>query len=322
MRTLFAAVVLLFLGAAGAARAQDLCHSNLMIVLDRSCSMQDPPQAGGTTSKWAIAGTAIGKLLTKYGGMLDFGLIMFPDQSGVDCNQDGPIYESVAPGNESAIMTTLTTTMPTGPCVTNIKPAFDQVSTDPRYAQKYMSGPRGFVLFISDGMQTCGGGVNMIASSVKALYDNGYPTYIVGFGGAVSPASLDMFATAGGVPRAMVADAGGHSYYQADDAAGLDAALDEIAGKVANVEFGGCSGSPCPDGRCFAAGEMCVGGFCTSNMPPDLAGSGGGGGDGGGGPGGATKGGCNCDVGGTPLQAAVSLLLLGAVVALAARRRS
>jgi MYXO-CTERM domain-containing protein len=272
--TLFA--LCLVAGLAGRAAADNLCHSRLMIVLDRSCSMNMPPKKGGTQTKWELAGLALQTVTTKYQGMLDFGLIMFPDQTGMNCLQDGPIYVNVAPGNESKVVTTVMSTMPTGPCVTDIKPAVDQVSSDPAFGGLDGGttggvGPRSFVLFISDGMQTCGGNANMIAASFQQLYDNGHPSYIVGFGDGVAPAALDQFAMAGGVPRKLgtdggTPDGGGRLYYQADDAQQLDDALDEIIGAVA-AEFSVCPGVPCPDGRCFQAGASCVNGYCQAPEP-------------------------------------------------------
>jgi MYXO-CTERM domain-containing protein len=318
MRTIPIAFVALLAVAAPA--AADDCHSNLMIVLDRSCSMQDPPQPGGTMSKWQLAGAALMKITTKYSGMLDFGLIMFPDQTGMSCVQDGPIYVNVGPGNESKLVTTVTSTMPNGPCVTPIKPAIDQVSTDPLYKQKYTgTGARSFVLFISDGMQTCGGNDNMIATSFGALYANGYPSYIVGFGGATSPAALDQFATAGGVPRAL-GDAGGRLYYQADNAAELDAALDAIVGEVASAEFSSCPGPPCPDGRCFGPGQTCVSGSCVGGSSGGGDGGSGGGDGGSGGMGGHGASGCNCNFAGTGAFPPIALLF-GAIGLVRLRRR-
>ncbi len=308
-------LALLILVAAARPAAADLCTSNIMIVLDRSCSMQDPPKAGGAQSKWTLAGLALQKLTTKYMGKLNFGLIMFPDQTNVACAQDGPIYVNVGPNHEADVVNAVMGVMPTGPCVTDIKPAFDQVSTDPAFMGKYMGdAPRSFVLFISDGMQTCGGNVMAIAQSVQTLFNNGYDSYIVGFGGAVDPAALDSFAQVGGVPR--MGDGGG-SYYQADDADALDAALDAIAGSVlSQSEFGSCPGVPCPDGRCFGAGEQCVDGSCYVPSPPvdlsGVAGAGGGtGGSGGSHTTGNGMGGCGCELGG------VARVPMGALLAIA-----
>ena len=79
--------------------------------------MQDPPMTGGAKSKWDIAGEAINTLTTKYAGRIDFGLIMFPDQTGMACVQDGPIYLTVAPAQETMVVSTITGTQPTNPLV-------------------------------------------------------------------------------------------------------------------------------------------------------------------------------------------------------------
>ncbi len=310
-------IVLLLVAVAAPAQADD-CTSNLMVVLDRSCSMQDPPQKGGAQSKWQLAGLALQKLTTDYAGKLNFGLIMFPDQTGQSCLQDGSIYVNVAPGQESKVVSTVMSTMPTGPCVTDIAPAFEQVPKDPAFAAPYTGvGARSFVLFISDGMQTCGGSDAQITTDVTTLYNNGYDSYIVGFGGDVAPASLDMFAAAGGVPRAG-SDGGGHLYYQADNAADLDAALAEIAGAVTSGEFGSCPGVPCPDGRCFASGQTCTNGTCVNLIGNDASASVD---DGGTGRSGAPKG-CNCQLGRpAPLGAGASLFTLVAAVLMLRRRR-
>jgi hypothetical protein len=100
----------------------------------------------------------------------------------------------------------------------------------------------------TDGEQSasCGGPAGrdpITIQTIEMLSAHGYPTYVVGFGGEVSPTSLDAFAAAGGVPRA-----GTPRYYQADTAAELQAVLQGIAGSIAGDEFScSCRGTPCPD---------------------------------------------------------------------------
>jgi hypothetical protein len=50
---------------------------NLLLVLDRSCSMTQPAGPGAT--KWQAAVAAINTLTTTYNGKIRFGLSMFPD---------------------------------------------------------------------------------------------------------------------------------------------------------------------------------------------------------------------------------------------------
>jgi MYXO-CTERM domain-containing protein len=315
--------------AAGARSARAFeCDSNLMIVLDRSCSMDNVP-AGETRTKWEIAVDALATLTTDYQGELRFGLIMFPDQTGESCAQDGEIYVPVGPDQEAAVMAAVGGTQPTGPCVTNIDTAMAQVFDDPVYDPAPVDPPvrRSFVLLLTDGKQSsaCGGEDRdpVTEQTIADLYAAGYPTYVVGFGDGVRPASLATFATAGGVPRV-----GDPVYFQADTAADLDQALAVIAGSVVGDPEFGCPGLPCPDGRCSGAYEQCVDGTCLPFYPdagPTPAvdagagdGDGGGGDDGGGGlADGEGVGGCGCRTGGASGGAWLGLALL----ALAARRR-
>jgi MYXO-CTERM domain-containing protein len=239
-----------------------------MIVLDRSCSMKKVP-AGDTQSKWLSSIDAITNLATNYAGELRLGLIMFPDESGQSCVQDGGIYVNVGPDNETAVLDAVNGTTPTGPCVTNIDTAMEQVWDDPAFDPDPVDPPtrRSFVLLITDGKQSskCGGvGMDPLTEqTILELYAANFPTYVVGFGGEVRPASLELFATAGGVPRV-----GDPVYYQADTAAELDEIIDVIAGTVAgDPEFGGCVGLPCPDERCPGQYDECVEGVCVTHLP-------------------------------------------------------
>jgi len=304
------------------------CDSNLMIVLDRSCSMTASP-AGDPRTKWEIAEEAIATLTTTYDGQLRFGLIMFPDEGGDNCSQDDPVYVNIGDENGTAVVDAVTLTDPDGPCVTNIDTAMEQVSADPAFdGTPDPSGRRGFSLLITDGKQSgsCGGNAGdlITIANIEALYQAGYPTYVVGFGGGVDPADLNAFSVAGGVPRA-----GDPMYYQADTAMELEMALDAIAGDiVGDPELGVCDGTPCPDGRCYGDFEMCVDGVCIVNFPdagpmPDAEPAGNGDGGGGNGAGGDDNGGCGCrvvgrtGVGGSGVAA---LALLG-LVALRRRRQ-
>ena len=91
-------------------------------------------------------------------------------------------------------------------------------------------------MLVTDGQQAgCsdGGGNAGTRATIGSLWDDrGIGTFVVGFGGAVSPARLSEFATLGGVPRA-----GDPPYYQADDPAGLAAAVADIAAQVTTCDF-------------------------------------------------------------------------------------
>ena len=205
----------------------DAVPPNLLVVLDRSCSMTS---AVGATTKWAIAVQAIDLLTTSYAGKIRFGLAMFPDLVAPSCGQDA-IPIPVAPGNEAAIQSMLNAALanadpyfPDGPCVTNIDTAMQQAAGEPAFTDTTRSS---YALLITDGKQagcSAAGGDAGTTQIITDMATAGVSTFVVGFGAGVDPAQMDVFAEGGGV-----ASAGGTKYYEASYQASLDAGLQTIA---------------------------------------------------------------------------------------------
>ena len=202
---------------------------NVLIVLDRSCSMKD--KVGGT-AKWAIAVAAVQKLTTDYAGQIRFGLTLFPDVIPPKCLQ-ASVPIPVGPGNEPSIQGLLQASLspsdlnyPDGPCITNIDTAMAQAAAEPAVSQ---TDRPSFVLLITDGKQydcnDAGGDAGTMAIITDLQASRGVPTFVVGFGGEVDPAQLDLFAEAGGLPSPDPQA----SFYRAEDQPSLDAALATIA---------------------------------------------------------------------------------------------
>lgn len=225
-------------GDCGAESASaDKVPSNVLIVLDRSCSMT--AKVGGV-SKWEIAVKAINDMTTKYKGKLRFGLIMFPDTDAAQCTQ-GAIPIPLGPDNETKISTMLTAALkaadpyfPDGPCVTNIDTAVKQAATDPGLGDKTRQS---FVLLLTDGAQagcTAGGGdAGTLAAITDLATKRGVKTFVVGFGSAVDTPAMDSFAAAGGVPAAAASP----KFYKAEDATSLDKALTAIGSTALGCVF-------------------------------------------------------------------------------------
>jgi hypothetical protein len=225
-------------GGCGATEAKaEAVAPNLLVVLDRSCSMT---QTVGGMTKWQIAVAAIQTMTTKFNGKIRFGLSLFPDLVTPSCEQDA-IAIPVAPGNEAAVSDLLGKALmgndpyfPDGPCVTNIDTAMVQATTEPAFLDMDRDS---YALLLTDGKQSSGcsaaGGDNGTTMVIKDMHDNlGVPTFVLGFGGGVDPAQMDIFAEAGGVPAS-----GQTKYYDASDQATLDAALDIIASKTLGCTF-------------------------------------------------------------------------------------
>ena len=220
--------------------AASVVPPNLLITLDRSCSMTQNPDGGKGVSKWSIAGTALTQLLTNLNGQAQFGLTLFPQRSeagdgGVPCDVPSETVP-LGPGNETTIENLLTAASaktdpnyPSGPCVTPIDSGLHASSLDPALAD---SSRRSFLILITDGEQTAcklNGGVAGCVSTISALASGTPPvdTFVVGFGSEVNAIQLNEFADAGGEPAA-----GATAYYQAQDQTSLEAALATISGKT------------------------------------------------------------------------------------------
>ncbi len=225
-------------GDCGAESASaDKVPSNVLIVLDRSCSMTAKV---GALTKWQIAVQAISDMTTKYKGKLRFGLIMFPDTDADKCNQ-GTIPIPLGPDNETKISTMLSSALkttdpffPDGPCVTNIDTAMKQAATDPGLGD---ATRQSYVLLLTDGAQagcTAGGGdAGTLAAITDLATKRGVKTFVVGFGSGVDTAAMDSFAAAGGVPAAAASP----KFFKAEDATSLDKALTTIGSTALGCVF-------------------------------------------------------------------------------------
>lgn len=217
-------------GCGGASVAAEIVPPNILIVLDRSCSMTE--KVGGVT-KWEIAVAAIKALIAKNSSKIRFGLELFPDTNGDACTQ-GAISIPVGPTTGAQISALLTAALakvdplfPDGPCVTNIDTAMTRAATEPAFADK---SRKSFVLLVTDGAQAnCADNVgdSLTTTTITNLRKKGVGTFVVGFGGAVDTNQMNIFATEGGEPNPK----GPPTFYDAANGASLDAAFATIANK-------------------------------------------------------------------------------------------
>jgi hypothetical protein len=222
-------------GGCGEAFDAEKVVPNLLLVVDRSCSMKEKIDG---TPKWDITVDVISALTTKYEAEIRWGLTLFPDVESPSCQQaDVPI--PIADGNEAPIQTMLMDAQdiadpyyPNGPCITNIDTAVDQASKE---QELYDPNHPGHVMLLTDGKQygcSFAGGDTGTEQIITMLHDDGVTTFVVGFGSGVDANALDAFAVAGGAPLQ-----GDPRYYQADDAMQLEDALDGIIGGIVGCSF-------------------------------------------------------------------------------------
>lgn len=208
---------------------------NMLLVVDRSCSMKDTIDG---EPKWDITVGAITDLTTKYEAEIRWGLTLFPDIEKPNCQQ-AEIPIPIDDANEMPIQDMLSAAQqladpyyPNGPCITNIDTAIDQAS---KHQPLFDGNHPGHVMLLTDGKQygcSYAGGDTGTEQIITALHDDGVVTFVVGFGSGVDAKALDSFAIAGGAPLP-----GDPKYYQADDAAELEAALDGIIGGIVGCSF-------------------------------------------------------------------------------------
>ncbi len=214
---------------------------NMMLVLDRSCSMRRDLKnklVPAGPNKWTLSVAAINQLTTNFLGQIRWGLILFPDTSGGKCGQGAPAV-TVGPSKENQIQKLLTDALkqsdpqfPDGPCVTNIDTAMQQAGQQPELQDSTRAN---YAVLITDGKQAgCNnaGGDKGTEQILATMHSGGVSTFVVGFGGAIDPVQMDKFAVAGGVPKS-----GTPKYYQADNAAQLQQSLGTIAGSIVGCTF-------------------------------------------------------------------------------------
>ena len=195
-------------GLAGPASAQQCETPNMMIVLDKSGSM-------GNDNKWTQARNAIDYILDNYGDILRFGLDMFPSN---DLCGAGNVQVDVGNNTASTIMNTLNATSPNGNT-----PMAATLMVLNQYRPLKDQSRRNFVMLVSDGADTCAADTdNDPVRAAEDLYANGIRTFVIGFGSGAVPSVLNAIAAAGHTG----------SYYQADDQASLQAAMDSIVNEA------------------------------------------------------------------------------------------
>ena len=254
------------------AAAQDCAPGRVMLILDKSSSMQTGTIDGVT--KWSIAQDAIDQVASEFEANIELGLMIFPEP---DQCAAGQVHVGPALFRAQAIRDELAEPPPEGGNWTPISQTLAQAATEPSLADQEL--PR-YAVLITDGWQWCDpydpetrlDAVDTIAQ-LNAI---GVTTYVVGFGGSVDPILLNKLAVAAGTniagcnPNGETPDAADPCYYQANDPGELVAALMEIGSAASDEACDGkdndCDGEideeltrDC-DGSCGAGTQTCTDG--------------------------------------------------------------
>lgn len=200
---------------------------NVVLVVDKSGSMDEPARAGGARTKLQDTKDALNRLLDFGTGRIRFGWSSYPigDQClpgivSVDCDSD-----SIDAIRTRIFLLGAVGGTPTGTTLENVlasRTLHDE------------SRPN-FVILLTDGVPTCpaGGGTTenqadntRTLQAIQSLYASGIDTFVIGLGEDVNssnPALLNQMADAGGRARP-----GGTRYYAANSLGELEQAFDQI----------------------------------------------------------------------------------------------
>ncbi|MEM9069118.1 MAG: MopE-related protein [Myxococcota bacterium] len=216
------------------AAAQECEAPAVMLVLDRSSSMNDP--APGAASKWDAGVDAIVRAAAMLEGRADVGVQVFPVP---DACAPGEVVLEVGARSEGEVLDALGDSPPVAGSYTPMAETLRVLST---YAPMLAPERPAHVILVTDGWQWCDPYDRATrfwpVDAVRELHALGMTVHVVGFGAGVDALTLNQAASAGGAPREgcdpTLGDSmsAGHCYHDARDADGLRAALERIAGEI------------------------------------------------------------------------------------------
>ena len=204
---------------------------NLLLVVDKSGSMDDRTSQGSNNTKLEDAQTALNMMIDEGEGEIRFGWMQFPN--GSHC-QPGVVTVDCADDSADSIRSRINSLYANGGT-----PTGDSLNNANDYDGLHDEERNNFVVLLTDGMPTCPAGeghevlqadILLALSAVEDLHASGIDTFVIGLGEDLNntdPELLNDMAEAGGRPRA-----GDPKYYEANSLADLEAALQDIGGMV------------------------------------------------------------------------------------------
>jgi hypothetical protein len=219
--------------------------ADILLVLDRSASMQDPINSSSSASKWSVVTPTLDSVVNTTGSVL-WGLKSFPEGSGSACaagSVTGAIDVQIAPNDATTMTAQINATTPDG----NGTPTGDAVNAAVTYLKTLTDTNPKYILLATDGEPSCAAIPSSESTSSARPYavtavtnakSAGFPTFVIGIGTTTSDTTtLNQLGDAGGEVPANASNPLAPHFYLASDMTSLTTALSAITGQISTCLF-------------------------------------------------------------------------------------
>ena len=226
--------------------------AEVMLVLDRSASMKDPPTGASTsTSKWDLVVPGVNEVIRGTDATVFWGLKSFPEVSGSECVASGvtsKIDVPMAALNATAVTGAITATTPEG----NGTPTGDAIKQAVAYLKTLTSANRKYILLATDGEPSCptpsDSARTYAVQSVSDAAAAGFHTFVVGVSTTKATATTVLTQRAiAGLEARPDPNPLATKFYLANSKDELVLALKAITGVVSTCHFALNSKPPVPN---------------------------------------------------------------------------